>query len=271
MMKKKWPISFYIALSYIILLFLIALFAPWIANHEYSTQNLDHSFENPNWKHFFGTDALGRDLFSRLIYGTRISMIIASITALTSLFIGLVYGSIAGYSGGWIEKMMMRLVQILYTLPTLVVAILVMLIFGRGVFGLFMAMTVTGWLGTARLIRAEVKKLKSRSFVEASRSLGSSKSRTLIKHILPNCVAPLIVELTYQIPTNILAEAFLSFLGIGIPAPLPSWGVLAEEGWRTLQYYPHLIVFPGLMIFFAMLCFNLLGDQLRDKLDPHLQ
>jgi len=270
-MKKKWPISFYIALSYIILLFLIALFAPWIANHEYSTQNLDHSFENPNWKHFFGTDALGRDLFSRLIYGTRISMIIASITALTSLFIGLVYGSIAGYSGGWIEKMMMRLVQILYTLPTLVVAILVMLIFGRGVFGLFMAMTVTGWLGTARLIRAEVKKLKSRSFVEASRSLGSSKSRTLIKHILPNCVAPLIVELTYQIPTNILAEAFLSFLGIGIPAPLPSWGVLAEEGWRTLQYYPHLIVFPGLMIFFAMLCFNLLGDQLRDKLDPHLQ
>jgi oligopeptide transport system permease protein len=267
---KKWPSSFYFSLAFIILLLVVALFAPWIATHPYDEQNLSIAFQSPSTSYWFGTDALGRDLFSRLVYGCRISMSIALITALSSIVIGIIYGSISGFVGGWVDKVMMRIVDVLYTLPSLVVIILVMLYFGRDLMGIYMSLTITGWLGTARLMRAQVLSWKQRPFVEAAEALGLRPTQKLIKHILPNCIAPIIVELSYQIPTNVLAEAFLSFLGVGIQPPTPSWGVLSEEGWRALNIFPHLSFFPGLLIFVSMLSFNLLGDALRDRLDPFL-
>jgi oligopeptide transport system permease protein len=165
----------------------------------------------------------------------------------------------------------MRIVDILYTLPSLIIMILVMLIFGRDLFGIFVALTITGWLGTARIMRAQILSWKHRPFVEAASSLGIPHIQIIWRHLLPNCVAPIIVELSYQIPTNILAEAFLSFLGIGIRPPTPSWGILAEEGWRALRIYPHLTLFPGALIFITMLSFNILGDDLRDRIDPFLR
>lgn len=266
----KWPKSFYISATFIALLLLIALFANFIATQAFDEQNLELAFQLPSSQHFFGTDYLGRDLFSRLVYGCRISMSIALITALSSILIGVIYGSISGYMGGWTDKILMRIVDILYTLPSLVIIILVMLIFGRDLMGIYISLTLTGWLGTARLMRAQVMSWKQRPFVEAASAIGVRPFRKLLVHILPNCIAPIIVELSYQIPTNVLAEAYLSFLGVGIQPPTPSWGVLAEEGWRALNIYPHLSIFPGVLIFSTMLAFNLLGDALRDKLDPFL-
>ena len=260
-----------IALGTIVVLCLLALFAPWIAPFGYDVQDINMAYQSPNGQFWFGTDALGRDLFSRLIYGCRISLSIAFLTAFTSLIFGSLYGGISGYVGGWVDQTMMRFVDVLYTLPSLIVMILVMLVFGRDLQGIFIALTVTGWLGAARIMRAQVLSWKKRPFVEAAHALGAPHARVMFKHLLPNCVAPIIVELSYIIPTNILAEAFLSFLGIGIRPPTPSWGILAEEGWKSLRVYPHLTLFPGLMIFMTMLSFNILGDSMRDRLDPFLK
>lgn len=267
--KFKWPVL--CAISCVLILCLLALLAPWIAPFHFDAQDVNRSYAAPSLTHWFGTDALGRDLMTRLLYGSRISLSIAFLTAFTSLIIGGIYGTISGYVGGWLDKFMMRLVDILYTLPSLIVMILVMLIFGRDLSGIFIALTITGWLGTARIMRAQIMTWKTRPFVEAATSLGFPHLQIIFKHLLPNCAAPLIVELSYQIPTNILAEAFLSFLGIGIRPPTPSWGVLAEEGWRALRIYPHLTLFPGALIFATMLSFNILGDDLRDRLDPFLR
>lgn len=258
----------YFSLAFLVLLLFITLGAPWLAPFPADAQNLAFAYAAPSQTFWFGTDALGRDLFSRLILGSRVSVGIALFTTLTSACLGIVYGIAAAAGGGWIDRILMRIVDIFYTLPALLIMILVMLVFGRDFTGMAIALTLTGWLGTARLMRAQVWSWKSRSFVEAGRALGLSPARLIVRHILPNTLAPLIVELSYQIPTQILAEAFLSFLGIGLRPPTPSWGILAEEGWRTLRVYPHLTIFPGLLIFCTMLSFNVLGDALRDKLDP---
>ncbi|NCN41548.1 ABC transporter permease [bacterium] len=267
--SMKWPAR--IALFTIAGLCLIAILAPFVAPYAYDLQNVDNSYAAPSGHHWFGTDALGRDLFSRLVYGCRISLSIAFLTAFTSLIIGTVWGTLAGYIGGWVDNVMMRIVDILYTLPSLIVMILVMLIFGRDLSGIFIALTVTGWLGAARIMRAQILSWKNRPFIEAAHSIGVPDWKIVVRHLLPNCAAPIIVELSYIIPTNILAEAFLSFLGIGIRPPTPSWGILAEEGWRSLRIYPHLTLFPGALIFMTMLSFNLLGDDLRDRMDPFLK
>jgi oligopeptide transport system permease protein len=265
----NWPVR--LCLLAVGLLTVVAVLAPWITPYHYDAQNVLNSYASPSAAHWFGTDALGRDLFTRLVYGCRISLAIAFLTATSSLVIGVVYGTISGYIGGWLDTAMMRFVDILYTLPSLIVIILVMLIFGRDLTGIFIALTLTGWLGTARIMRAQILSWKNRPFVEAARSLGLPHLRIIALHLLPNCIAPIIVELSYQIPTNILAEAFLSFLGVGIRPPTPSWGILAEEGWRSLRIYPHLTLFPGALIFVTMLSFNVLGDDLRDRLDPFLR
>lgn len=265
----NWPVR--ICLAVVAGLTLIAILAPWITPYHFDAQNVLNSYASPSGEHWFGTDALGRDLFTRLVYGCRISLSIAFLTAFSSLLMGVIYGTISGYVGGWLDTAMMRFVDILYTLPSLIVIILVMLIFGRDLTGIFIALTLTGWLGTARIMRAQILSWKNRPFVEAARSLGMPHLRIIARHLLPNCIAPIIVELSYQIPTNILAEAFLSFLGVGIRPPTPSWGILAEEGWRSLRIYPHLTLFPGALIFVTMLSFNVLGDDLRDRLDPFLR
>lgn len=265
----KWPVQ--LCILTVMGLGLVAVLAPWITPYHFDTQNVLNSYASPSGAHWFGTDALGRDLFTRLVYGCRISLSIAFLTAFTSLVIGVIYGTISGYVGGWVDTLLMRFVDILYTLPSLIIMILVMLIFGRDLTGIFIALTVTGWLGTARIMRAQILSWKGRPFVEAARSIGIPHLRIIARHLIPNCIAPIIVELSYQIPTNILAEAFLSFLGIGIRPPTPSWGILAEEGWRSLRIYPHLTLFPGALIFITMLSFNVLGDDLRDRLDPFLK
>lgn len=265
----KLPVK--LSLLCIAIIAFVSLAAPWIAPYTPDAQNVQDAYMGPHLKHFFGTDALGRDLYSRLIYGCRVSMSIALVTAISSVLIGTVVGTLAGWFGGAVDRWLMRLIDILYTLPSLIIMILVMLIFGRDLLGIFVALTITGWLGTARLVRAQVLSWKSRPFVEAGRALGLPPLRLVLRHILPNCMGPVVVELSYQIPTNVLAEAFLSFLGIGLRPPTPSWGILAEEGWRALQVFPHLTIFPGLAIFISMLSFNVLGDYLRDRLDPMLR
>lgn len=265
----KLPVK--ISIGFVALILVVSFLAPWIAPYAPDLQDVSNAYLGPSGAHFFGTDGLGRDLFSRLVYGGRVSMSVALVTALSSVIIGVVYGSIAGWFGGAVDRWMMRFIDVLYTLPSLIVMILVMLIFGRGLPGIFAALTVTGWLGAARLVRAQVLSWRERPFVEAGRALGLPPFRLLVRHILPNCAGPVIVELSYQIPTNVLAEAFLSFLGIGLRPPMPSWGILSEEGWRALQIYPYLTLFPGLAIFITMLSFNILGDHLRDRLDPMLR
>ncbi|MEO5667205.1 MAG: ABC transporter permease [Bdellovibrionota bacterium] len=267
--RMTWPVK--ICVFVVLFLTIIAVLAPWITPYHFDAQNVLDSYASPSMQHWFGTDALGRDLLTRLMYGCRISLSIAFLTAFSSLIIGVVYGTISGYVGGWVDVAMMRFVDILYTLPSLIVTILIMLIFGRDLTGIFIALTITGWLGTARLMRGQILSWKNRPFVEAARSLGMPHLRIIALHLIPNCIAPIIVELSYQIPTNILAEAFLSFLGVGIRPPTPSWGILAEEGWRSLRIYPHLTLFPGALIFITMLSFNVLGDDLRDRLDPFLK
>jgi len=270
--KQRGNFLVYASYVFIAMVTLVAIFAPWLAPFDYDLQNVSNIHAAPSSANWFGTDRLGRDLLSRLIYGCRVSMSIALVTALTSVAIGTVYGAIAGYVGGWTDRILMRLVDILYTLPSLIIMILVMLVFmGQDILGMFVALTLTGWLGTARLMRAQVLSWKQRPFVEAARALGVEDLGIVIKHILPNAVAPIIVELSYQIPTNVLAEAFLSFLGIGVRPPIPSWGVLADEGRQALEIFPHLTIFPGLLIFLTMLSFNTIGDSLRDRLDPFLR
>lgn len=264
-------VAIYSSVAFIVLLLLVSVFVPWIAPYTYDVQNVQNAYASPSFSHWFGTDALGRDLYSRLLYGCRVSMSIAIVTALASVFVGVLYGTISGYFGGWVDNAMMRFVDIFNTLPSFIIMILLMLVFGRGLLGIFVALSITGWLGTARLMRAQVLSCKERPFIEAARSLGVSPLRLICVHILPNTIAPIIVELSYQIPTNVLSEAFLSFLGIGVRPPTPSWGVLSEEGWRGLQAYPHLTIFPGLCIFLSMLAFNTIGDELRDRLDPFLK
>lgn len=262
---------------FILLLCLIALFADKLAPFSFETQDIDRTLLSPNSINFFGTDSLGRDLFSRMIYGARVSMAVAFFTAVFSLFIGVVYGAISGWVGGWVDSLMMRTIDILYAIPSLVLLIIVMLAVQsipldghpelKALIGIFSALSIVGWISLARMVRAQVLQAKQFLFVESARALGASSWSILFRHILPNIMGPIIVMLSFQIPSNILFESFLSFIGLGLQPPYASWGILANDGWRA-KAFPHLIMFPGLAIFFTMLAFNLLGDGLRDALDP---
>ncbi len=246
----------------------VAILAPWLAPYSYDAQDNTALLQPPSSQHWMGTDRLGRDLFSRLLYGARISMSIGILTALAALGLGTLYGAISGYLGGRADNWMMRWVDIVYALPDLLLIILIMVIVGRGVGGIFWALTLVSWVTVARIVRGEVLKYREQSYVEAARALGASHLRVLFRHILPNTFGPLIVILTFRIPAAILAESTLSFVGLGISPPLASWGTLANEGWATMKFYPHLIVFPSLFIFMTILAFNFFGDGLRDILDP---
>jgi oligopeptide transport system permease protein len=248
----KWSLR--IAVLFLVTVTLLSCLAPFVTSFAPDEQDVSKTFLAPSLDHFFGTDALGRDLFSRILYGGRVSLSIALLTATASVSIGIIYGTIAGWFGGTVDRVLMRFI-----------------VLGRGFWGLTTALVITGWLGSARITRAQVLSWKERPFVEAGRALGLPSLRLVTRHILPNCLGPVIVDLSYQIPTNVLAEAFLSFLGVGLRPPTPSWGILADEGWRALQVFPHLIFFPGLVIFITMLSFNIIGDQLRDRLDPTLR
>jgi oligopeptide transport system permease protein len=270
-----------ICFSLIMFITFLAIFAPWIAPYPFDQQHIDDILLGPNSKYWFGTDKLGRDLLSRVIYGARMSMAVGIITALISLLIGGVYGAISGWVGGWVDSVLMRFVDIAYSIPSLVIMILVKLIFDnlqifthpelRALSGTLIALSIVGWVNLARLVRGQVMQIKSLTYIEAGRALGFRSHHTLWRHVFPNILGPVIVMLTFKIPANILFESFLSFIGLGLQPPFSSWGVLASDGADTLESYPHLILFPGAALFFTMMAFQLLGDGLRDAFDPKMK
>lgn len=259
----------------------VALLAPWISPYAFDEQYLDRVLAAPNSQHWLGTDSLGRDMLSRLIYGSRISMAVGMITAFVSLIIGTAYGAAAGWFGGWTDAALMRVIDILDSIPSIILLILVKLVFEsadiienpelKALTGMLLALSLVSWVSLARVVRGQVLQVKQMSYVEAARSMGASQLRMVAQHILPNILGPVIVLLTFQIPSNILSESFLSFLGLGLQPPYSSWGVLANDGWRSMSSYPHLMITPGVAIFVAMLAFNLLGDGLRDAFDPQMR
>jgi len=221
-----------------------------------------------------GTDSLGRDLLTRILYGARVSMAVGIGTAMIALVIGTVYGLVSGFAGGNLDHFMMRIVDIFYGLPDMLIFILLSLLFGRTIAGLLVALGLVSWVRFARMARGQVLQAKEFLFVESARAMGASRWRTVLRHILPNISGPIIVTLTFSIPAAILAESTLSFIGLGINDPYSpwgtSWGSLAQDGWRAMRTYPHIIFFPAAAIFLTILAFNTLGNALRDALDPKL-
>jgi oligopeptide transport system permease protein len=246
----------------------MAIFAPWITRYSYETQNIEQKLQTPSAEHWMGTDNLGRDTYSRILYGARMSLAVGVLTALFALTLGTLTGALAGYRGGWVDHLLMRGVDLITIFPSLLLAILLTVYFGRGFTGILLALGITAWVTQARLVRNQVLQAKEMSYVESARALGVNSCAVVFKHILPNLWGPIIVSLTFQIPTNIMAESFLSFLGLGLQPPYSSWGTLANEGFRAMRSYPHLIIFPGTVLFVTMLAFNYVGDGLRDVLDP---
>ena len=257
-----------ISLAFLAFVSFCAIFAPFITRHSFEEQNIAQHLTGPSMNYIMGTDSLGRDLFSRIVYGARASMSVGIITALVSVIFGMVYGAVSGYAGGWVDEVMMRIVDMFYIFPSLLFAILLMVLIGQGLLGIVLALAFVGWVNLARLVRGQVLQVKEMLHIEAARAVGVSNSRILWRHIMPLLWGPVIVALTFQIPTNIMAESFLSFIGLGLQPPNSSWGTLANEGWRGMRSYPHLIVFPGIVLFLTMLSFQFVGDGLRDWLDP---
>ena len=226
---------------------------------------------SPSWEHWFGTDNLGRDIFIRVLYGARISLAIGIVASLLNLFIGVIYGGIAGFCGGKIDRIMMNIVDILYSVPTLLYVILLMVILKPGLINIFIALGIGYWLQMARIVRGQILSMKEQEFILAARTIGVSKKRILFRHLLPNDMGAIIVTMTLAIPDAIFTEAFLSFIGLGVSAPMASWGVLASEGVNNLRAYPFQLFFPAVAISVTMLAFNFLGDGLRDVLDPKMR
>lgn len=302
----------------IIALLLVSLLAPLIAPFPYAAGDSAEAHTVPSWlvnllpgnvssyakvsdKFLFGSDYLGRDLLSRLIWGTRVSLPVGFIGAFTALLIGLVYGCISGYYGGRVDNLMMRFVDIMYAFPTMLLIILMMAFFkstfadvrpgtvaatfnavndvidsimglpGGGMLFIFMGIGITAWMGMARLARGQILSLKEKEFIEAAHMIGAGDIRILIRHILPNIIGPCIVSETLAIPGYINTEVFLSFIGLGVDPPTPSWGAMISDGAATLRAYPHMVLFPALALALTMFAFNFLGDGLRDALDPKMK
>jgi oligopeptide transport system permease protein len=258
--------------SLVIVVLLAGFLAPWISPYGLGGLEEEQLLEPPSWAHWMGTDGLGRDLFTRVLYGARVSMTVGLGTAVIALMIGTAYGLIAGFKGGNWDHLMMRIVDIFYGLPDMLIFILLSLVFGRNIGGLLVALGLVTWVRFARVARGQVLQAKEFLFVEGAMALGASRSRIVLQHILPNIIAPIIITVTYSIPSAILAESTLSFIGIGINDPYSSWGTswgtLAQDGYRAMRTYPHVIAFPAAAIFFTILSFNTLGNGLRDIFDP---
>ncbi|HUA13686.1 MAG TPA: ABC transporter permease [Verrucomicrobiae bacterium] len=253
----------------VIVFVVFALFAPWIAPQDPAAIDLPARLHAPSPAHWFGTDELGRDIFSRVIYGARISMLVGSCVVATSLFLGLVIGSIAGYYGGAVDRFVnVVLMNAFLSFPGILIAIAFIAFRGPGIFNLVLALSLGGWVGYARLVRGQVLAAREREFVEAARALGASDLRIVVRHILPNIIQPVIVQAAIGMAGAILAEATMSFLGLGVPPPTASWGAMLNDGRAHLFDAPHLVLFPALAVMLAVLSFNFIGDALRDYLDP---
>lgn len=257
-----------LSLYFLLLLVLIAAITPWIAPYTYDEQNLVLGAAPPSADHWLGTDTLGRDQLTRIMYGSRISLMVGFIATAVALTIGVLWGAIAGFLGGRVDAIMMRIVDALYALPFTIFIILLTVIFGSSMLLLFLAIGAVEWLTMARIVRGQVITIKRQEFVEAAISMGLSPWRIISRHLIPNVLGPVIVYTTLTIPSVILLESFLSFLGLGIQPPASSWGSLISGGVETMEEYPWLLIFPGLVLTITLFSLNFLGDGLRDALDP---
>ena len=258
-----------VGVALVITFVLCALLAPLLAPYDPAQIDLTNRMEPPTQKHWCGTDELGRDICSRLIYGSRISLMVGSSVVLVSLFLGLIIGSIAGYYGGIVDRFFnVVLMNAFLSFPGILLAIAFVAFRGPGIFNLVLALSIGGWVGYARLIRAQVLAAREREFVEAARALGASDARALLRHILPNIVQPIIVQAAIGMAGAILAEGTMSFLGLGVPPPTASWGAMLNDSRSYLFDAPHLALFPAIAVMLAVLAFNFIGDALRDLLDP---
>lgn len=259
-----------LGLAVLLTFVLAAVVAPWIAPFPFDKTDLRYGARPPSRLHVLGTDELGRDLFTRILYGARISFAVGILATLVSLTIGVTYGCVAGYAGGRLDHLMMRIVDILYGLPFMFFVIILMVIFGRNILNLFVALGAVQWLTMARIVRGQVLSLKVREFVLSAQAVGASPLRLLVRHVLPNAVGPIVVYATLTVPAVMLEEAFLSFLGLGVQPPMASWGLLASEGAAAMETYPWMILFPGISLTVTLLSLNFFGDGLRDALDPQI-
>ena len=257
-----------LGLAVLVLLVVISLLTPWIAPYSYSAQNLDIGATAPSLQHWLGTDVFGRDMLTRIMYGGRVSLMVGFVATGVALVIGILWGAVAGFYGGRIDALMMRIVDILYALPFMIFIVLLMVVFGRNILLLFLAIGAVEWLTMARIVRGQVMSLRHQEFVEAANSLGLSQWTIIRRHIIPNTLGPVIVYTTLTIPSVMLLEAFLSFLGLGIQPPESSWGLLISYGVETMEEYPWLLIFPGIALSLTLFALNFLGDGLRDALDP---
>lgn len=260
-----------VGLAIIILLFLTAVFANVIAPYNYAKQDLQSAFQFPSSKHIFGTDEFGRDIFSRIVYGSRISLEVGFIAVSISVIIGGVLGAIAGYYGGKVDNLIMRVMDVLLAIPQILLAISIVAALGPGLVNLMIAVGISSIPGYARIVRASVLSIKDQEFVEAARAVGSSDLRIIFKHIIPNVLAPIIVQATLGVAIAILTAAGLSFIGLGIQPPTPEWGSMLSGGRGYIRDYWYMTMFPGLAIVITIFALNVLGDGLRDALDPRLK
>ena len=249
-------------------LILFAILAPWIAPYPYAYQNLSLGASPPSAEHLLGTDVLGRDLFSRILYGARISLLVGFVATTVALVIGVSWGLVAGYYGGKVDSIMMRIVDVLYGIPFIIFIILLMVVFGRNLWLLFIAIGAVEWLTMARIVRGQVLSLKNQEFVLAAQAMGVSSLTMFKRHLLPNILGPIAVYATLTIPQVMLLESFLSFLGLGIQPPMSSWGTLIKDGVESMEEYSWLLIYPGITFTITLFALNFFGDGLRDALDP---
>ena len=252
----------------LVLLTLASFIGPLLLRQSYETQDLQLGAVPPNAQHWFGTDTLGRDLFVRILYGGRVSLAVGFCATAVALTIGVLYGTISGFLGGKIDMFMMRIVDIIFALPFTVFVILLTVFFGRKFVLLFVAIGAVQWLMMARIVRGQVMSLRGQEFIEAAEALGLSKARIIFRHMIPNALGPIIVYATLTVPAVMLLEAFLSFLGLGVQPPMSSWGALIKEGADSMEEFPWLLIYPGLILALTLFSLNFLGDGLRDALDP---
>ncbi len=255
----------------ILLIIVLALFTPLIAPYGEAEQDLMARLQAPSLKHWLGTDELGRDVLTRLLYGSRVSLIVGILPSMISLAIGIFFGLLAGYFGGWVDYVIMRVADVMLSIPSLLLAMVIMYTLGSSIMNIFIALALVGWASVARVVRSHTLSLKESEYVEAARSIGVSNFTIMVRHILPNCVPSLIVLFTLNVPSSILSESTLSFLGIGVQPPAASWGLMVNQSKQFLFTQPWLALAPSVAIMIVVLAFNFLGDGLRDVLDPYMK
>jgi len=265
MENRRW---FYAGAAILLLIIIVALFAPLLAPQDPTRQDLDQDLLAYSSSHPLGTDKLGRDILSRTIYGSRVSLSVGIATVTLSVAIGLVIGSLSGCAGGWIDQLLMRLVDVLLAFPGILLAIAFTAVLGPGLHHVILALCLIGWTGYARLVRGEILALREREFVHAAQALGCKPHRVVLRHLLPNLLPPLLIQATFGLAAAIIAEGSLSFLGLGVEPPTPSWGAMLNEGRQFLLVAPHLTAYPGLALMITVVALNILGDALQDRLQP---